>query len=209
MYKIFKRIFDLLAALTLFIIISPIFAILAIIVKTKLGSPIIFKQARTGLNGKVFCIMKFRTMSNETDGKGNLLPDNLRFTPFGKWLRSTSLDELPELFNIIKGDMAVIGPRPLPPNYNDYYTEYEKSRFKVRGGLIPPESLYFDSYVTWDMQLKYEADYANNIDLVIDLRILVSVFKTIFKRTETNYGEYTRDSLINERSIQTFDKTVI
>ena len=96
--------------------------------------------------------------------------------------------------------MAVIGPRPLPPAYNDYYTEYEKSRFKVRGGLVPPESMYFDNYVTWDKQLKYEADYANNVSFRLDAKILISVFKLIFLRTKTDYGEYVRESLIVERT---------
>lgn len=199
-YRIFKRCFDFTAALCLFIVISPVFAVLALLVRIKLGSPIFFKQQRSGKGAKTFQIIKFRTMTNATDVDGNLLPDEERFVPFGKWLRSSSLDELPEILNIIKGDMAVIGPRPLPPAYNDYYTEYEKSRFKVRGGLIPPESLYFDSFVTWDKQLKYEADYANELSLVLDVRLLVSVFKTIFKRTETDYGEYVREALNVERA---------
>ena len=139
-------------------------------------------------------------MTNATDSHGNLLPDEDRFTRFGKWLRSSSFDELPELFNIMKGDMSVIGPRPLPPLYNDFFTEYEKSRFKVRGGLIPPESLYFDSFVTWDKQLKYEADYANELSLSLDIRLLMSVFKTMFKRTKTEYGEYVREALNVERA---------
>lgn len=202
-YKIFKRCFDFTAALCLFIVISPLFGVLAILVRIKMGSPILFKQARTGLGGKTFYIRKFRTMTNTTDMEGNLLPDDQRFVSFGKWLRSNSLDELPELFNILNGDMAVIGPRPLPPAYNDYYTEYEKSRFKVCGGLIPPESLYYDSFVTWDKQLKYEADYANELCFSLDMRLLISVFKTIFLRAETDYGEYVREALTVERAKKT------
>ena len=200
MYNYFKRCFDFIASLCLFVVISPFFLILSVLVWLKLGSPIFFKQERSGLNGKTFHILKFRTMTNAKDKDGNLLPDEERFVPFGKWLRSSSLDELPELLNIIKGDMAVIGPRPLPPIYNDFYTDYEKNRFKVRGGLIPPESMYFDSFVTWDKQLKYEADYANNLSFMLDLKLLFSVFKTIFKRTETGYGEYVRESLSIERA---------
>lgn len=200
MYNFFKRCFDFIASLCLFVVISPFFLILSVLVWLKLGSPIFFKQERSGLNGKTFHILKFRTMTNAKDKDGNLLPDEERFVPFGKWLRSSSLDELPELLNIIKGDMAVIGPRPLPPIYNDFYTDYEKNRFKVRGGLIPPESMYFDSFVTWDKQLKYEADYANNLSFMLDLKLLFSVFKTIFKRTETGYGEYVRESLSIERA---------
>ena len=199
-YKIFKRCFDFTAALLLFICISPLFLVLALMVRFNLGSPIFFKQTRSGKGGKTFHIRKFRTMTDDRDAEGNMLPDEQRMTKLGGWLRSTSLDELPELFNIIEGDMAVIGPRPLPPLYNDYYTEYEKSRFKVRGGLIPPESLYFDSFVTWDKQLKYEADYANEVCLSLDIRLLISVFKTIFKRTETDYGDYVREALSVERA---------
>jgi len=200
MYKLLKRCFDFTAALLLFIVIWPLFLFLSLMVMIKLGRPIFFKQARSGIEGKTFYIIKFRTMTNSTDSHGNLLPDEDRFTRFGKWLRSSSLDELPELFNIMKGDMAVIGPRPLPPLYNDFFTEYEKSRFKVRGGLIPPESLYFDSFVTWDKQLKYEADYANELSLSLDIRLLMSVFKTMFKRTKTEYGEYVREALNVERA---------
>lgn len=199
-YKIFKRAFDFISALLLFIVISPLFAVLAILVRTKLGSPIFFKQARTGMGGKTFYIRKFRTMTNDTDAEGNLLPDDQRLIGLGKWLRSSSLDELPELLNIINGDMAVIGPRPMPPAYNEYYTEYEKSRFRVRGGLIPPESMCFDNYVTWDKQLKYEADYANELSMALDVKILVSVFKLIFLRTKTDYGEYVREPLTVERA---------
>ncbi len=198
-YKCFKRAFDFTSALLLFIVISPLFLVLCILVRIKLGSPIFFKQARTGMGGKTFYICKFRTMTDERDAEGNLLPDEQRLVGFGKWLRSSSLDELPELFSIISGDMAVIGPRPLYPKYNDYYTEYEKNRFKVRGGLIPPESMYFENYVTWDKQLKYEADYANQVSLTLDVKIMTSVFKLIFLRTKTDYGEYVREYLDIER----------
>ena len=200
MYRVFKRVFDFTSALCLFIVISPLFLILCILVRWNLGAPIFFKQARTGLGGKAFNIRKFRTMTDERDADGNLLPDDKRLVGFGRWLRSTSLDELPELLSIINGDMAVIGPRPMPPAYTDYYTEYEKSRFKVRGGLVPPESMYFDNYVTWDKQLKYEADYANHLSLRLDVKILISVFKLIFLRTKTNYGEYVRKPLNVERT---------
>ena len=139
-------------------------------------------------------------MTNERDAEGNLLPDHLRLTKFGKFLRNSSLDELPELFNIIKGDMAVIGPRPLIPQYDEFYREDELLRFKVRGGLIPPESLYNDSFLTWDKQLQYEADYAKNIGLLLDAKILISVFKTMILRNTTDYGEYERKPLNVERS---------
>ena len=200
MYKIFKRCFDCLSATFMLLIISPLFVVLMLLVRIKHGSPIFFRQSRTGKNMRPFMLIKFRTMTNDKDSDGNLLPDNQRVTRFGLWLRNSSLDELPELINIIKGDMAVIGPRPLLPQYDDYYTDREKKRFKVRGGLIPPESLYTDSFLTWDKQLEYEASYAENYSLSLDVKILISVFKTMLKRGEEDYGGYERKSLIEERS---------
>lgn len=199
MYKFFKRCFDFTSATLLLLVISPIFLVLMILVRIKHGSPVFFRQQRTGKNFKPFMLMKFRTMSNATDKDGILFPDNQRVTKFGLWLRNSSLDELPELINIIKGDMAVIGPRPLIPQYDPYYTEREKLRFSVKGGLIPPESLHTDSFITWDKQLEYEASYAENISLVLDVRILISVFKTMLERGERDYGGYERKSLIEER----------
>ena len=199
MYKIFKRCFDFTSALLLFIIISPLFLVLMICARISIGSPIFFHQERAGKKQKPFNLIKFRTMTNAKDENGNLLPDDQRLTKFGRFLRNSSLDELPELLNIIKGDMAVIGPRPLYPRYNDYFTEYELNRFKVRCGLIPPESLYYDSFLTWDKQLKYEADYAENLSLALDVKILVSVFKTMLRRNEEDDGAYSRDALDVER----------
>ena len=148
---------------------------------------------------KDFSIMKFRTMTNATDKEGNLLPDEERFTKFGRWLRSSSLDELPELFNIINGDMSVIGPRPLPPVYNDYYKLEEMDRFKVRGGLVTPDSVDPNPIISWDKQFEYEADYGRNLSLKRDAKIFIGVFRILFKRTETDYGEYVREPLNVER----------
>lgn len=200
MYKIFKRFFDCMAATLLFIVISPLFLVLMLCAWHSIGRPIFFKQERTGRYRKPFHLIKFRTMTNATDRDGNLLPDSDRLTRFGRFLRNSSLDELPELLNIIKGDMAVTGPRPLYPRYDPFYKESEMARFKVRGGLIPPESLYHDSFLTWDKQLGYEADYANNLSLKLDLKILVSVFKTMLKRNTEDYGAYMRQSLDVERA---------
>ncbi len=199
MYKIIKRAFDFISALLLFIVISPFFCILAVIVRIKMGCPIFFHQVRTGKRMKQFGMTKFRTMTNATDTEGNLLPDEQRQTKFGKWLRSSSLDELPELLNIIKGDMSVIGPRPLPPLYDDYYMEEEKKRFKVRGGLITPDSIDPNPVISWDKQLAYEADYGENVSLKKDLMIFVGVFRILFRRTTTDYGEYVREPLNVER----------
>ena len=199
-YRFIKRAFDFTSALLLFIVISPFFGVLMICAYFSIGRPIFFRQERSGLHGKPFYLIKFRTMTDASDSAGNLLPDSERQTKFGRFLRNTSLDELPELLNIIKGDMAVIGPRPLYVRYNQYYTEYEIKRNNVRGGLIPPESLHHDSFLTWDKQLKYEADYAENLSCFLDLKILLSVFKTIVLRKKTEYGEYERQALDVERA---------
>ena len=198
-YKAFKRAFDFTAALLLFIVISPIFLVLMICARISIGRPIFFHQERSGKDEKPFGLIKFRTMTNATDANGKLLPDAERLTKFGRFLRNSSLDELPELLNIIKGDMAVIGPRPLYLKYNPYYTEYERKRNKVRGGLIPPESLYHDSFLTWEKQLKYEADYAENLSLALDVKILISVFQTMLRRNKEDYGAYSRQPLDVER----------
>jgi lipopolysaccharide/colanic/teichoic acid biosynthesis glycosyltransferase len=182
------------------IIIGPVFLVLALLVRINLGSPIFFHQIRSGKDMKSFGMTKFRTMTDERDAAGNLLPDEKRSTRFGKWLRSTSLDELPELLNIIKGDMSVIGPRPLYPRYNDYFTTEEKKRFLVRGGLITPDSIDPEPIISWEKQFMYEADYAENLSLKKDLDIFVGVFRILFKRNTTNYGAYSRKPLDVERA---------
>lgn len=200
MYKIFKRCFDFSSALLLLIVISPLFLILALLVKMKLGSPIFFHQIRSGKGMKPFGMIKFRTMTDERDAQGNILPDEKRATKFGKWLRSTSLDELPELINIIKGEMSVIGPRPLYPRYNDYFTEEEKKRFWVRGGLITPDSVDIDPVISWDKEFKYDVDYAEHMSFKKDLLVFIGVFRILLKRNTTNYGSFVRKPLDVERS---------
>lgn len=200
MYRFVKRAFDLFSSLALFIVISPIYLLLMILVRTKIGSPIYFSQVRTGYHGKPFSIRKFRSMTEEKDEHGNYLPDEVRLTKFGNWLRRTSLDELPELLCIIKGDMSVIGPRPMPTAYDAYYTEYEKKRFEVRGGLVPPEVLYRDVEPSWDNQLKYEADYAVNLSAGLDMKIFLAALSGVFTRFSNDYGEYVRMPLSEERA---------
>lgn len=199
MYRIIKRVFDIISSLILFIFISPLFLAIMLLVKCRIGSPVFFKQKRTGLGMKPFYIIKFRTMTEEKDENGNYLPDEMRLTKLGKFLRATSLDELPELIPIIKGEMSVIGPRPLPPKYDQYYTEREKLRFGVRGGLIPPEVLYNNVQPTWDEQLEYEASYAEKLCFSLDFSIIVTVFKGLFTRYKKDYGEYIRQGLDEER----------
>lgn len=199
MYPYVKRIFDLVSSCLLLIVISPIFLVLMLLVRYKLGSPIFFRQVRTGRDMKNFKILKFRTMTDEKDELGNMLSDDKRLTNFGKWLRSTSLDELPELFNIIRGEMSVIGPRPLPPEYNAYYTISELDRFRVRAGLITPDSIDPNPVIQWDKQFEYEADYGSNISLKKDLQIFIGVFRILLRRNESQYGSFNRTSLAAER----------
>lgn len=199
MYKVFKRCLDFCSALILFILISPVFVVLAIIVRAKLGSPVFFRQSRAGKGMKPFDLMKFRTMTDDRDVAGNLLPDSLRQTKFGNFLRSSSLDELPELIHIIKGDMSVIGPRPLPVKYNPFFRKEELSRFDVRGGLITPDSVDESPIISWDRQLQYEAEYARHLSLMLDLKIFISVFKILFKRQKGEYGSFVRKELNVER----------
>ena len=197
--KFLKRVFDFCSSLVLLIVISPVFLILAILVWVNLGSPILFRQERTGKGMKNFNIIKFRTMTDGRDREGGLLPDEKRFTRLGRWLRSSSLDELPELLNIVRGDMSVIGPRPLPPTYNDYFKEKELARFKVRAGLITPDSVDPNPIVSWDRQLEYETEYGNNLSLRKDFNVFINVFKTLFQRAKTDYGEFVRKPLNVER----------
>ena len=138
-------------------------------------------------------------MLNECDENGDLLSDEIRLTKFGKLLRSTSLDELPELFNILKGDLSIVGPRSLLVDYLPYYSDYERQRHTVKGGLTPPEVLYNNIMPTWEEQFKYEVNYANNVSFILDLKILFATFKGVFKRNSSAYGSYVRKLLSEER----------
>lgn len=199
LFRLFKRMFDIISATLLLVVISPLFLVMMILVRFKLGTPVFFTQERTGMHQKKFKLIKFRSMTNEKDENGNLLPDEARQTKFGGMMRSLSIDELPELLCIIKGDMSVIGPRPLPPTYDAYYTEKELKRFDVRGGLIPPDSVDPEAVISWDKQFEYEAKYAENLSLKNDLKIFFNVFKIIFQRRQTEYGNFVREPLNKER----------
>ncbi len=201
MYKhFFKRFFDITLSLLAIIILSPLLLILSLVVLCNMGAPILFKQKRVGKNEKIFTMYKFRTMNNKKDKDGNLLPDEQRVTKFGKFLRSTSLDELPELFNILKGDLSIIGPRPLLVEYLPYYTEEERHRHDVRGGLTVPEVLHNNVTPTWEEQFSYEVDYAKNVTFGLDIKILFYTVRNLFKRNKTDYGSYVRKSLVEERA---------
>ncbi|WKU19020.1 sugar transferase [Advenella alkanexedens] len=173
-----KRIFDIISSAIALILLSPVIAIVAWQISKKLGSPVLFRQVRPGLNGKPFTMIKFRTMRDAYDDQGNPLPDSERITPFGKFLRASSLDELPELWNILKGDMSFVGPRPLLMEYLDYYTEEEKLRHTVRPGLTGLAQISGRNATTWDQRLSYDVQYVLNRTFWGDIRI---IFKTIFQ----------------------------
>lgn len=197
--KFIKRILDLLLSIIAVIVLSPVYLLLAILVRTKLGKPVLFTQERIGRGEKPFKLYKFRSMTDQRDEEGKLLPDEVRLTGFGKKLRSTSLDELPELFNIIKGEMSIIGPRPMPTAYLPYYREDERIIHTIRGGLIPPDVLTLHSVFDWDEQFQNEINYAKHVTFLTDLKILLSVFLILFKRNENQYGGQVRKPLTEVR----------
>ena len=198
--KYIKRIIDFILSFIAVIVFSPLLLVIAVLVKINLGAPVIFKQERIGLNEKIFTMYKFRTMNDKRDKNGELLPDIYRQTRLGDFLRSTSLDELPELINILKGDSAIVGPRPLLVSYLPYYTEEERLRHSVRGGLTVPEVVYGDVAPTWEEQFSYEVDYTKNISFLLDIKIIWNTVKIIFKRVENDYGSQVRNPLNVERS---------
>ncbi|WP_319021381.1 sugar transferase [Pseudomonas sp. FME51] len=177
-----KRIFDVVASATGLLLLSPVFAIVAWQVRRKLGSPIFFRQIRPGVDGKPFQMIKFRTMRDAVDANGNPLPDSERITPFGRFLRSTSLDELPEFWNVLKGDMSIVGPRPLLIEYLDYYTEEEQLRHSVRPGVTGLAQVTGRNATTWDQRLQYDVEYAKTHNLWMDIRIIFKTIKQVCKR---------------------------
>lgn len=178
--KYIKRLFDFTLSLLAIIILSPVLLIVAVLVRTKLGSPTIFKQERPGLHEKIFTLYKFRTMTDEKDEEGNLLPDEVRLTKFGKLLRSTSLDELPELFNILKGDMAIVGPRPLRVQYLPYYNNKEKQRHDIRPGLTGLAQVSGRNGLQWEERFEYDIEYLKNYSLFYDIHIIFLTLKKVF-----------------------------
>ena len=184
--KYTKRILDILISLTFIVLFSWLYLILAILVRIKLGSPVLFCQERPGYNEKIFTLYKFRTMTDKRDEKGNLLPDSERLTKFGSMLRSTSLDELPEMFNILKGDMSLIGPRPLLVEYLPYYTEEERLRHSVRPGLTGLAQVSGRNYLAWDKRLARDVEYVNHISFIMDVRIIIKTIMVVFKKEDVS-----------------------
>ncbi|NLN26316.1 MAG: sugar transferase [Bacteroidetes bacterium] len=183
MYRLFvKRLLDILFSGLLLISLLPIYLILILSVYIKLGSPVFFRQERPGKNEKLFWLIKFRTMTNKTDKNGELLPDSERLTPFGRFLRSTSLDELPEFWNIFKGDMSFVGPRPLSKLYLPYYTEREARRHDVRPGLTGLAQISGRNALDWDERLSLDIEYIDSVSFLEDASILLKTVIKVFKR---------------------------
>ncbi|MCI7550629.1 MAG: sugar transferase [Campylobacter sp.] len=183
MYKhFFKRILDFIAALLLLILFSPIMLWAAWRIRRELGSPVLFTQARPGLNAKIFKIYKFRTMSDERDENGNLLPDELRLKGFGTKLRASSIDELPQLFNVLKGDMSFIGPRPLLVEYLPLYSPRQASRHSVRPGITGLAQVNGRNDISWTAKLEYDALYAENLSFLLDIKIALLSIKKVLKK---------------------------
>lgn len=174
-----KRILDVLLSGCALIVLSPVLLIVAVLVRTKLGSPVIFCQERPGKDEKIFKMYKFRSMTDERDENGELLPDEVRLTHFGKVLRSTSLDELPELWNIFKGDMSIVGPRPLAVGYLPYYTEEERHRHDILPGLTGLAQVHGRNALAWEARFSYDVQYVQTISFGLDLKILFLTVKRV------------------------------
>lgn len=180
--KYIKRIFDIVLSGLALIILSPVIAIVALLVRVKLGSPVIFKQDRPGLNEKIFKMYKFRSMTDDRDVNGELLPDEDRLPSFGKKLRSTSLDELPELVNIFKGDMSIVGPRPLLVAYLERYNDEQKQRHLVRPGITGLAQVMGRNSLSWDEKFKFDMEYIENVSLYLDIKIIFRTVAVVLER---------------------------
>ena len=177
-----KRILDLTLSLIAVILCSPIFLILFLLVRFKLGSPVLFIQERPGKDEKIFRLYKFRTMTSQTDAQGELLLDEIRLTSFGKKLRATSLDELPELFNILKGDMSIVGPRPLLVKYLPLYNEEQRHRHDVRPGLTGQAQVHGRNAISWEEKFKHDVEYTRNVTFLNDCRIILATILKVIKK---------------------------
>lgn len=174
-----KRAIDMMLSLAAVIILSPVFLAVAVLVRKRLGSPVIFRQERPGKDGKIFHMYKFRTMTDETDADGNLLPDEVRLTPLGKKLRSTSLDELPELLNILKGDMSIVGPRPLLVRYLPLYSERQRHRHDVRPGITGLAQVNGRNSIGWEEKFEWDVKYVENVTFWGDVKIILKTMGTV------------------------------
>ena len=202
--RFFKRVLDFCCALAAILCLSPLLIVLTVLGAVKMRGNPFFTQPRPGKDEKIFKLVKFRTMTNQRDKAGNLLPDDVRLTKYGKFLRSTSLDELPELFNILKGDMAVIGPRPLLVEYLPYYTERERHRHDIRPGLSGWAQVNGRNSVNWDRRFELDVEYVENVSFLMDVKIILKTLKKVFVRenvaedtnkVEGNFAEIRRNQV--------------
>lgn len=190
MYRTFiKRLLDAILSAAALILLSPVLAATALLVRAKLGSPVLFQQERPGLHGKLFRLYKFRTMNDRRDSSGSLLPDSERLTHFGRLLRSSSLDELPELWNILRGDMSIVGPRPLLPEYLPLYNREQRRRHDVRPGLTGLAQVNGRNALTWEEKFRYDVKYVDHVSLLLDIKILLQTVASVFRREGINAGE--------------------
>ena len=205
--KYFKRCFDFILSLCAIVVLSPVILITAWLVKKKLGSPVLFTQIRPGKEGKLFKMYKFRSMTDERDGEGKLLPDDVRLTEFGKKLRETSLDELPELFNILKGDMSIVGPRPQLVRDMVFMTPEQNRRHEVRQGLTGLAQVRGRNLITWEEKLSHDIEYVDNISFINDVKIILETVKSVFAKegiaaegmaTAEDFGDY----LLRENKVE-------
>ena len=186
LYLKLKYFFDILFAIMGLIITSPLIIITSILVKIKLGSPIFFIQKRPGLRGKIFHLIKFRTMHNKKDEFGELLNDDSRLTSFGRWLRETSIDEIPTILNIIKGEMSFVGPRPLLMEYLNFYSEKERKRHDVKPGITGLAQINGRNKISWKKKFEYDILYLNNLSFILDLKIFLLTFLKVIKKEGTS-----------------------
>ena len=210
MYRRFmKPLLDRIIALIALIVLSPVFVILYLLVWRNMGRPVFFVQERPGLGGKIFKMIKFRTMTDDQDSKGKLLPDNRRIVPIGNFLRRSSLDELPELVNVLKGEMSLVGPRPLRVQYLPYYTESERIRFTVLPGITGLAQISGRTSINWDKRLEYDIEYVKNISFLLDLMILFQTIKKVVSRDNAESNTELMDfdvERLNKQTLHTKDK---
>ena len=188
--KYIKRLSDIVISLTALVLLSPVLLVVAVLVRIKLGSPVIFHQDRPGYHEKIFKLCKFRSMTDARGADGELLPDGMRLTKFGKMLRATSLDELPELWNILKGDMSLIGPRPLLVRYLPRYNEFQKHRHDVKPGLTGWAQVNGRNAIDWDTKFRYDVEYVNKVSFLFDLKILFMTVGKVFERAGISSGTH-------------------